>query len=104
MSKATDAFKNYGFVPDSEGLVRVNPLTGAPRTRYVAVVGGGFHRYEREDGAWRQYPYSIHADWEGVGGLAFDAKQGASDANAKVKPECFEWVYPEAFIVAEYGG
>lgn len=102
MSAATDALLAYGFVPDGKGLVKTNPATGQQRTRYETVEGG-FHRFEREDGGWRQYPYTIHPDWEGVGGLAFDEKQARGQLSAKVKPECFEWVYPAAFVEGTYG-
>lgn len=96
---ATESLEAYGFVRTDEGWTKNKELTGKPRTRYVSVEGG-FHRFEMEAGEWRQYPLSIHAEWEGVGGLAFDDK--AQDQNAKVKPDCFEWVYPPEWVVNEY--
>lgn len=98
---ANDALTGYGFQSTEEGLVFRGPL-GQKRTRYVAV-DGGFNRYEWEDGAWRQYPYTIHPDWEGIAGLAFDAKQAAMFEGARLKPDCFEWVWPEDEIVTVYG-
>lgn len=101
ISTATDALIAYGFQSTDEGLVKLGP-SGQKRTRYVAV-DGGFNRFEWEDGTWRQYPYTIHPDWEGVGGLAFDVKQGALYAGSRVKAECFEWVWPESEILKVYG-
>ena len=94
--------ETYGFVQTKDGWIKSGP-DGRERTKYEATEGG-FLRFEREDGVWRQYPYTIHPDWEGVGGLAFDVKQAAmSGIGGKVKPECFEWVYPPSEIERTYG-
>lgn len=98
---ATEALISYGFRSTDKGLVFTGPF-GQKRTRYVPVDGGGFNRFEWEDGVWRQYPLCVHADWEGIGGLAFDAKNAAMDPNSKLKPECFEWTWPEAELVKVY--
>lgn len=98
---AIDALTGYGFADPGNGYTLFS-ASGSPRTRYVEV-DGGFNRYEWEDGAWRQYPYAIHPDWEGIGGLAFDVKQGAMFDGSRVKPECFEWVWPESEILKVYG-
>lgn len=98
--QAQEHLKDYGFVEGPDGLVKASIRGNRPKTRFVPV-DGGFLRYEREDGVWRQYPFSIHSDWQ-LGGLAFDVKQAAEDPNAKVKPECFDWVYPESEITKIY--
>lgn len=95
---AKKALIDYGF--SDEGGAFVISRGGKLRDKYESVPGG-FHRFRREDGEWRQYPFSIHKDWEGIGGMAFDAKQKA-EMGGVVKPECFEWVYPEEWIVREY--
>ncbi len=94
--------ESYGFKKEAEDWVFRNEA-GDPKTKYTKALGGGFFRYEMEGGVWRQYPHSIHKDWEGIGGLAFDAKHGATDANSKVKPECFDWIYPDEEIAKIYG-
>ncbi|MFA5936482.1 MAG: hypothetical protein WC822_01245 [Candidatus Paceibacterota bacterium] len=70
----------YGFEETEEGFV-LNKA-GRPKTKWVPV-DDGFHRFEREDGAWAQYPFSVNEKFARVSGLAYDTH-----------PECFDEVYP----------
>ena len=102
MTRATKALMSYGFEDQGDGSF-VLSKAGREKVKFVPQ-DGGFHNFRREDGAWRQYPFSIHADWKGVGGLCFDEKQAAESNSPpeRVKPQCYEWVFPEAWVVTEY--
>ncbi len=99
----------YGATKTAEGWVLQRG--GKDRTLFKEVPGG-FHRFQKEDGVWRQYPYAMHAASSVEGdsgcekshqGLAFDAKQQAEMGGA-IRPSCFDWVYPAEWFAAEYGG
>ena len=91
----------YGFLHIGKVWVKSGP-DGRERTKYMETTGG-FLRWEREDGEWRAYPYTIHADWAGISGLAFDEKQARLGGGGSVKPDCFNWVYPQSEIERTYG-
>ena len=106
MPKAVTAhLESYGFVKGDQGWVK--DRAGKPRTKFESVPGG-FHRFEREDGVWRQFPYIIHVLTDDGGprhdhnGLAFDVKQQTL-MGGRLQPECFEWVWPESEIAKVYG-
>jgi len=104
---ATAHLESYGFVKgDDKGWVIHR--ASKPKTKYE-VVSGGFHRFEREDGVWRQYPYIVHVQPDDGSprhdhnGLAFDVKQQTL-MGGRLQPVCFEWVWPDAEIAKVYGG
>ncbi len=89
-NNADKELEAFGFVKtEDEGFV-YSKLVGkdrsVPRER-LEPVEGGYLRYIREDGAWRQLPYKVSEKWEKVSGLDFDTQ-----------PECFDTVYPEDYI------
>lgn len=69
----------YGFEKTDEGFVLTK--AGRPKTKWVPTEGG-FHRFEREDGEWVQYPHSVNAKFARVSGLTYAEH-----------PECFDTVY-----------
>ena len=78
----------YGYADEGGEYVRLK--AGRPIDKYVTSEGG-FLRYTREDGQWVGVPYTIAKSFEGVSGLLYSTH-----------PQCFEMVYPEAYVEHVY--
>lgn len=91
MTKALSASAElikFGYT--DEGGEYVKYKAGKPREKYVASEGG-FLRYTRDDGQWVGVPFTIAPSFEGVSGLTY-----------ATHPQCFEMVYPEAYLANVY--
>ena len=82
MDRATKALIDYGFTAQPDGSLE----RGRKGERFVPTEGG-FLRFFRGE----PMCYTIKPEWANVGGL--------SPAD---KPECFDMVYPSAWVIAEY--
>ncbi len=88
-ARAIAAITEFGYTPSGDGEY-VKIKAGILREKW-ALADGGFLRFTREDGQWAAVPFSIAPEWEGIGGL-----------DHKSKPQCYEWLYPFAYVANIY--
>lgn len=83
------ALAEYGYLLDADGVMRSKRRRGGQR--WKPIEGGGFLRFDMQDGQEVPMPHSIGVGFEGVSGLDY-----------RKNPQCYIWTWPEEEVAKIY--